>query len=94
MSEDGRKGAAAGDSNVITSQIQTELIRQIVREELDDVYERLHSDIVATRLNLISTMASYRDEIVDAIHQGSLNDDLMRENERLRSEISRLNRRY
>ncbi|XP_048738693.2 protein NEDD1-like isoform X2 [Ostrea edulis] len=73
---------------------QTQVIRNLISEELEDFKDQIHKDILQLQVEMLRQFQIQMKEMTNVFKQHSLNQELLQEVERLREENKRLKRNF
>ncbi|XP_069140779.1 protein NEDD1-like [Argopecten irradians] len=73
---------------------QTQLLRNLIREEVEDFYDLMHKDILNLQVEMIRQFQIHQNEVNTLLQHYSVNHDLLAEVEKLREENKQLKKNF
>lgn len=73
---------------------QTQVIRNLISEELEDFKDQIHRDILQLQVEMLRQFQIQMVEMTNVFKQHSVNQELLQEVERLREENKRLKKNF
>ncbi|OWF54240.1 protein NEDD1-like isoform X2 [Mizuhopecten yessoensis] len=92
-SQEGQKLEMAPQA-IPSGNFQTQVLRNLIREELEDFYDQMHREMQNLQVEMIRQFQIQQNEVNSLLQHYSVNQDLVAEVEKLREENKRLKKHF